>query len=133
MSAGGSISTNDYQVSFAIGAYHNNVIEADSYLSNESVLVSFAQVITGVNVLPTLSSISIYPNPVDNEFSVKFDQAGIAGLDYRIIDINGATLLKGSLDSPFDKIDVTTIPSGMYLLQVNESGGGFSTLRFIKK
>lgn len=55
----------------------------------------------------------VYPNPFQNEINIKLDQPA----EYKIIDINGRTLLKGTLTS-LDRINTESLPMGIYILDL---------------
>ena len=59
-----------------------------------------------------------YPNPNDGIFYVETQD--FASLQqYRIMNIMGQTLMTGMINSEKQQIDLTSLPSGMYFLQVN--------------
>lgn len=52
-------------------------------------------------------------------------------LDYEILDLTGSTVSKGHLDSTSDRIDISDMHNGIYLLAIR-SKGEVKTLRFLK-
>ena len=67
-------------------------------------------------------SIRIYPNPASDQLFIKWK--GETG-QYRLLHLNGQAVRSGSLsDSPLIRMDISDLPEGLYLLdlQTGESG-----------
>ena len=69
----------------------------------------------------------IYPNPVESILHVEIAQA-VEPRNYKILDYTGKHLLSGTLGIDEDTIDVSSLPSSFYVIQINETN-----LKFIKK
>jgi PKD repeat protein len=82
----------------------------------------------GVNELAE-ETFSLYPNPAQGELKIKSAYA-LTGNIYRVLDVTGRTIASGKLTST--SIDVSTFDKGMYILQLENSKGGFSAQRFMK-
>lgn len=74
----------------------------------------------------TKSNIGIAPNPVNDVLYVNIPLKGKNS--YKIIDLNGRTLLKGELDDS-KNINVSSLTKGSYFIEIE----GVSSLKFIKK
>ena len=86
----------------------------------------------GVEDFNNISSlIKLYPNPVQNELNVKLPQAEGIQINYTISNLLGQTISKGTLKN--DKIDVSQISKGMYILQLKTNDGRKGSKSFIKK
>lgn len=61
--------------------------------------------------------IKIYPNPTTDYINISFDQAG----DYHVVvtDITGRIVLQNSYNGQNFKIDLDTIPAGIYLFHID--------------
>ena len=66
--------------------------------------------------------VTVYPNPAKNTIQID----GIPNLPYTIFDLSSRTIAKGIIKE--NSIDVSILPSGIYLLNVNNS-----TTKFIKE
>jgi hypothetical protein len=71
------------------------------------------------------SNMRIYPNPAVDELFVKRDIN--IPVSYQITDLNGRTILYGHM---IDKLDISQLTSGIYILTLTEDGG-VSRDRFI--
>lgn len=60
----------------------------------------------------------LYPNPAQNTLEVKGLKKDAT---YTMIDVNGRRLLSGKLSTYNSDIDISQLPAGMYLLELNEN------------
>ncbi|MBI3511176.1 MAG: PKD domain-containing protein [Bacteroidetes bacterium] len=89
-----------------------------------------------VNVLPTgiqshekNNVWSLYPNPAQGELHIRTDYS-LAGKNYRITDLAGRLITSSKYDG--SSIDISSLENGSYLLQMENTSGGYSAQRFIK-
>lgn len=91
-----------------------------------------------VNVLPpTTTSVqeqnqepwTLFPNPAENEIRINTSQS-LQGKQYRILDVTGRVIESGSLIGM--QVNITSLDSGMYVLQIENDKGGFANQRFLK-
>lgn len=73
---------------------------------------------------------SIFPNPADQELQIQSSQT-LTGRQFRILDITGRTLQQATVTGT--SLDINDLTSGLYILQIENDRGGFSTQRFLKK
>jgi len=74
---------------------------------------------TTSTVVETFNDLSwtLYPNPSEDYFQIR----GIDGekaIQYRLMDYQGRTMLQGRLKNVSEKIDIHTLDSGCYIIQV---------------
>lgn len=74
-----------------------------------------------------ISELSIYPNPVKQTLNISLIDA--SGKDYMIFNTVGQIVAKGSFT---ETLDVSTLSSGVYILQINTDGGKLRK-RFVKE
>jgi hypothetical protein len=78
------------------------------------------EIITGNPEIPGMEkSVDLYPNPASDILHIR--STGFILTHIRIIDLQGRVLL--SEDSNHPDIDVTSLPAGMYLLQLSDRDG----------
>lgn len=75
------------------------------------------------------STLSIYPNPVDEELRVSFDKEGT--FDLRVLDINGKTVYRTKFNLS-RSLNIESLESGIYFLEI-ETGSNVITKKFIKR
>ncbi len=81
------------------------------------------------SVSPT-AACSLFPNPVQSQLQVNGLQDAAA---YQVIDLLGRVLQVGVLDPFNPMLPVSSLPSGTYLLQLNQKNGPAQWLRFVKQ
>lgn len=64
------------------------------------------------------SSISIYPNPVENKITITISNKNISSGHYKIIDLNGTEKLKGDFQSNVFTVDCSSLVNGMAYIQI---------------
>ena len=76
--------------------------------------------VSSVVELTNDKSFKLFPNPAEDVLNIQMDSE--TNFDYKLIDITGKTILKGSaLQNTL--IDVNAVPSGIYLIEINEENG----------
>lgn len=103
-----------------------------SIVKNNGVIISGIQTITFKDILTSVESVendtpqlSVFPNPVASRLTLQgLHEDTLA----RIFSLDGSLLIETSVTAGCGHIDVTTLPTGMYMLQVNDT-----TIKFIKK
>ncbi len=94
----------------------------------EDFMDNFCNVSTSVNSgSSTPSAFSIYPNPNNGIFQIRTD---LQDYELSIIDQLGQVVFRDS-DSLTD-IDLSSLPSGLYLVQLNKDGVFLPAKRFVK-
>jgi hypothetical protein len=78
------------------------------------------------------SSFQFYPNPTNGEMVLNFQyNAGWIGKTVSIVNINGVVLYKFQVSSTNQKINLTQLKSGLYIIQA-ENGSEKLRKKFIK-
>ena len=80
---------------------------------------------------PSTGSVTftVYPNPTNNILFVQTLRAtSLPAEIYRITNLMGQTLLQGTLIAETQQIDISSLPAGMYFINVNEQ-----TVKFVVK
>jgi hypothetical protein len=78
--------------------------------------------------------LNVYPNPTSNYITINYTENGIFNLEdltFSVFDITGKQVIKTSINSVNNKIDLTNLTNGTYFLKV--SGNDFSATQKIIK
>jgi len=75
------------------------------------------------------AEVSLYPNPAQRELHLVLPAAGA---HYRVLSLTGAVVLQGTAFASTTTLDVTSLPAGLYQLEVT-SAAGRTTRKFIKQ
>lgn len=84
---------------------------------------------TGVRNNALLSTVKVYPTKCDNILTVANGSEDAIG--YTVIGLNGTTYQSGTLAKGVNRIDVSNLASGLYLLRMEHDGVN-AVQRFIK-
>lgn len=96
---------------------------------NPAIIAAIEQALAGgVGIEEnTTTAVAIHPNPVEEVLN--FDRA--AWTQARVLDVQGREVMTVKLS--MGKLDVASLPTGMYMLQLSKSDGAMGTARFEKK
>jgi PKD repeat protein len=94
-------------------------------------VVSPSQMTTSVQTIAKDVSSSIYPNPATS--AVRVQSADLKGsVNFRVMNIQGSEVLKGSMTSSSESIQVENLNPGMYMLELTDAAQNRVFGRFIK-
>lgn len=65
----------------------------------------------------SLSTLSLYPNPVVNELNIKLPTT-VKEAQIRIVDISGRTVKENKITTSNNKLDVTSLSQGVYIIEI---------------
>jgi hypothetical protein len=79
------------------------------------------------------SDFRIYPNPVADIFTIRFDDAGKTGsADVRLIDIHGKTIaIQPMVQEATMAVDMRHVQPGIYIVEISD-GAGVARQRIVK-
>ncbi|MFN6039016.1 MAG: T9SS type A sorting domain-containing protein [Bacteroidota bacterium] len=72
-----------------------------------------------------------YPNPANNFISVAHSEINQNEIPLNTLDAEGKTVLVSSFNHSEEKIDISSLPPGIYILRLMRYG--VASLRFIKQ
>lgn len=86
---------------------------------------------TGLNEAALNSGISVFPNPSNGVFNIRFNNAVIMPSKVRVISVLGTEVMNKTITSS-DSIDLSPYESGIYFLSI-ENEGATKTWRIVKQ
>ncbi|MBK9637562.1 MAG: PKD domain-containing protein [Bacteroidetes bacterium] len=95
-------------------------------------IYSPAYVTSGIDDI-TPTNAQLFPNPAHSNLIVKWSAEVSNELSYKVVSVDGRTVLNGSLTRDVNSIDVATLSPGFYLLQVQNANGSMETKPFVKQ
>lgn len=97
-----------------------------------TITITLEEVILGVEQNDLNDSISIYPNPADDYLTISNNNTGIETIQlYSVLGNN--IFEKTDINSLSESINISNLPSGIYLLKVIDSEKRNATKRIIKR
>ncbi len=116
---------NDDEIWFKITGY-----SIDATLKGEANSTTGATVTLSIEDVFNKENVNIYPNPMQNEFTVNMKDL-VSNFNYQIIDISGQILITKSVTHNTDfNVDVRQLSSGVYFIKLQANGKKF-TAKFI--
>jgi PKD repeat protein len=91
------------------------------------------EAITGIDQTATEIVTGVFPNPATTTLHINTANGISGSVDYRIVNVTGAEIRKGSLNSGENIISVDAISPGLYMIEFRDSKGSRSFNRFIKE
>ena len=84
--------------------------------------------IVSVRLNDNIYNVNVYPNPVVNKLTVKFDQAFTEKSIIQVTDLVGRTILQSSVAAAQNKIelDVNRLPAGRYFIRISNGTETFN-------
>lgn len=135
-SAKDTIVANDYYVwnypdsLFASGDYVDTLINHTGCDSIVQLHLTI-NITTGLNEAALASGISVYPNPSNGVFNIRFNNTAIMPSKVRVISVLGTEVMNKTITSS-DSIDLSPYESGIYFLSI-ENEGATKTWRIVKQ
>ncbi|MCQ2193128.1 MAG: T9SS type A sorting domain-containing protein [Paludibacteraceae bacterium] len=131
--AGGESSKNEHgSISFTIGQidYLNAKANNGTYSGGvqqpaDTELFDIKKMCDGVQI-------TITPNPTPNEISIVTDDDYVS-YSYELYDVTTKLLSKGEISGGYEKLDMTNLVDGVYLLKINCGGDEYATFKIVKK
>jgi hypothetical protein len=128
--AGYSVTTTNY--SYTDKNINNNYYYKLQFVDADGT-VTYSH-IKKINIDKSKPTITAYPNPVTNFLIIENNQQFASNTKFKVFDVSGRTLQVQFYKSAPNKFraDVNTIPSGNYIIEVNENSVK-KTIQFVKK
>jgi hypothetical protein len=130
----------DYDVvtyNWYAAGYHGNIVSMQKTVSNiipssQSGVYNIANLM-GIETFDISGNLELFPNPADDKFTLSNKgNIDISGYPYSIINMNGQVVQAGIINGDNLNFDVSTLPTGLYVMNINSKDFSASK-RFIKK
>jgi len=103
----------------------------------DSLQVLYDNFLLSVNDISLNDQIRLFPNPVSKELIISYQNPSIQLRQLEIYDINGKKVIeKSKFNNTLDReerIDVSTLQSGIYFLNIKDANKIRASLKFIKR
>lgn len=133
ITSGTDVNGNGGMLSYSIGQISYNLITSDATIVSEGVQQTIEVYVLGIeSPNPLVNSIKLFPNPSSDFITISTKDLNIFNLRYELYDINGKILWVNSISSSETKIDISTLDSGIYLLNIMDINHTLKMFRLIK-
>ncbi|MBA2611614.1 MAG: SBBP repeat-containing protein [Bacteroidetes bacterium] len=137
----GNCITSDHSGSIYVSGYFTNTCNFDTLSSANLVatgsfdafVAKYSAKDVGLNELSIRNNFFIYPNPVNDELNIKFQDDELKPKDFKLEIANalGQVVLLSTASKQSYSINIKGLPAGVYQLKIN-SGSKQGTYKFIK-
>lgn len=79
------------------------------------------------------NEITIYPNPITDEINVDISSREQLPVQYRIINTEGRTVLSGELSDNRNKLKISHLPAGGYMLNILKGNNAIAGEKIVKQ
>jgi hypothetical protein len=131
--AGSTLTNANGSISFTIGeSVANTLIKGD-----KTITQGFHQTNISVSMISELKdldfSISAFPNPAEDNLTLKLSKEDVSGLQYLLFDNTGKKLSQKNLESNETTIVVSHLSRGLYILKVQSGLNELKIFKIIKE
>lgn len=102
-----------------MGDWEFTIAASDGYITIDTSFTLHVSVLTSIANLE-LSTVSVYPNPVHEKLTVKFDEPVSSNATLLLFDTFGKLIHQKNVERQVEYLDVKTLSKGLYILQVVE-------------
>jgi hypothetical protein len=90
--------------------------------------------LVAVNDPPQSSGIRLFPNPTNGELNIEMPFDAKSGISLQVISLTGQQLLKKTAEPGLavQTMDASTLPQGMYFMQILSKGQVLAVNKFVK-
>ena len=131
--SGGEATGAGGEVSYTIGqlVYTNPTTAAGSLNQGIQQSIEFVTLSNPELTAVTLNAVT-YPNPTRDFIILTLKDANLTGLSYVMVDLLGRLVNKGTVATFETKIEMKSLPIGVYILRVQQNNKALKTFKIIK-
>jgi hypothetical protein len=133
--AGGDASNNDYKVSFSYGELFYNSLSQPGYYFSQGMqhpTITILEITSSGYENEIGLDINVFPNPATEKIHLKVDLPNGSDVFFRLFDINGKLLRKGTAANGENIIPISEYPVGSYLFSVYNGTDKLKTFKILK-
>jgi hypothetical protein len=131
---GGDISGEGGNVSFTSGLIAYDSIGNEFVTISQGVQQPYEILTVGNNINMEIKlSYLVFPNPVSEDLTLDIPDKEIAGMSYRIFDMNGNILMESLIKNRLSIINMSKLPVASYLLEVIQNQEVKKVFKIIKR
>ncbi|WP_099765232.1 T9SS type A sorting domain-containing protein [Chryseobacterium sp. 52] len=77
--------------------------------------------------------ILLYPNPFRDYLYIDFTSSPYKGSEYQLYDAQGKLIKKDVISQSKSELNLSSLPSAVYIIRINQNGENLKTFKVIKK
>ncbi|MCC7522122.1 MAG: T9SS type A sorting domain-containing protein [Flavobacteriaceae bacterium] len=134
ISSGNDVSGEGGIVNYSVGqiAYHAQT--DGNFTIIEGVQQAYEISVIGTDDTPNIQlSMSVFPNPVENQLNLSIDMETLIGFSYQLTDMEGRILKDEKITENNSIIDLSEYESSTYFVSIWQADQKLKTFKIIKK
>ena len=120
-------------ISYTVGQLVIETAQKDNTTLNQGFHQVDIEVVTTYKNPDKQLEFVAYPNPAENYIQLHAQLKEYQGIQYTLYDLRGAAQEKGSINATTQKIDLSQLAAGQYILQITRDDNRIQTFKIIKK
>lgn len=133
ITTGGESTGTNGSVSYTIGQpFYTEVADQDNYLIEGVQQPYEVSIISGVENNTVNLSITAFPNPTTNYFTLESENWSDNATFYTVSNISGVLIQRGEIENKTTQIDISTLPNSTYFVTIKDSKTVLKTFQVIK-
>ncbi len=132
--SGGNANGGSGSVSYTVGQTFYSANEGTSGQVSEGVQQAYEiyDVTEVQSAIPSMISLSVFPNPASDFLTLRIDGEFISGLDCAMYDISGKEIMHQRIASSETSIDMQSLPPATYFVRVAKGKNEIKTFKIVK-
>ena len=131
--SGGDAAGAGGSASYSVGQVAYTSVSGTTGTSNQGVQQPYEFFVVGVDNYPAITlSLSVFPNPTQDEINLKVENGDFTGLNFTLYDLSGKAIMSEEVSSVLTVVPMQKLASATYLLRVNNAQNELKTFKIIK-
>ncbi|MGG5209218.1 T9SS type A sorting domain-containing protein [Chryseobacterium sp. MIQD13] len=122
----GSVSYSVGQTAYLFKGVNSEILEGVQQAYEITTLSSNETVLKQEGIL-------LYPNPTRDYLYIDFSSVSYKGSEYQLFDAQGKLIKKDMISQSKSELDLSSLPSAVYIIRINQNGENLKTFKVIKK
>lgn len=132
VTAGGDVESSDGFISYSIGQVFYVTIEDESYSVAQGIQHAYdVEVLSSVEVNIEIDLV-VYPNPTTDVLNLKIESPNDQSISYQLVDLQGKLILNDVVTEETTQLNMTTLETSSYILNVIQKGQLIKSFRIVK-
>jgi hypothetical protein len=132
--SGGDATGSGGSAAYSIGQVTYTTYTGSNGTAAQGVQQAYEIFSVGINETALNISISVFPNPTDENLTLKISDYKNERLSYQLYDLQGKQLISGQILAPQTQININNLPAASYFLSVvNQENKKVQSFKIIKK
>lgn len=131
--SGGGVANVNNTISYSIGQPFYHQVNGGGFILIEGVQQPYEIITMGTSEYSGIElGVKIYPNPTSSLLFLKIEGLLLKDLSYQLFDASGRNIFQEKIKQVETSIDLSSKPSGVYILSVLNTEKSIKTFKIIK-